>query len=504
MIPCPTCFTPFAGLNDLLAHANGGDSVNFRPGYFCLWIDCNSGSDGFYTLGDFLAHVEFHLSSTTCLWIGCPAPKNLNRAHLLLHVFAIICRNDGVYALQIRIDLLHRCLKQCKNIALASTCHPARSNWILDHLRCPDYDGLYCQWMNCRLKFENPIDFFNHVMSHAGKTAGRFKTCQWSGCTAEASRIDSHLRELHTIPRFLCPFCLVATYSKKYELISHIEARLARKRKSKMRYKRNLVDVKRPRQLVPLLSRMEPPSLDSSASAPDLEDIIGDSDEENQELFGLLGQQRGPEATESVTLPELIKRFKKIWQNEKLSPELMTVQTDVVSLIARELNAFEQQITAQPRGELKTQLMRLQAERLRYLITDYLRVRIKKIEQYYHYVIMEERARPQSEEPHLSPAEFNFAKTLDNAILNNLRSVVLNNLPVNMRKIDPDAIAIRPNLDSYVFCQIKSRVEIAEPGIEQRASNLSTNMLTLLPGEIHLLPYRAIRQQTEDGAVILL
>ncbi|KAM7533566.1 hypothetical protein Aperf_G00000120766 [Anoplocephala perfoliata] len=240
------------------------------------------------------------------------------------------------------------------------------------------------------------------------------------------------------------------------------------------------------------------------ASAPDLEDIIGDSDEENQELFGLLGQQRGPEATESVTLPELIKRFKKIWQNEKLSPELMTVQTDVVSLIARELNAFEQQITAQPRGELKTQLMRLQAERLRYLITDYLRVRIKKIEQYYHYVIMEERARPQSEEPHLSPAEFNFAKTLDNAILNNLRSVVLNNLPVNMRKIDPDAIAIRPNLDSYVFCQIKSRVEIAEPGIEQRASNLSTNMLTLLPGEIHLLPYRAIRQQTEDGAVILL
>lgn len=111
------------------------------------------------------------------------------------------------------------------------------------------------------------------------------------------------------------------------------------------------------------------------ASAPNLEDIIGDSDEENQELFGLLGQQCGPETTESVTLPELIKRFKKvsaffllsikphlvlqIWQNEKLSPELMTVQTDIVSLIARELNAFEERITIQPRGELKTQLMRL-------------------------------------------------------------------------------------------------------------------------------------------------
>ncbi|VDL62815.1 unnamed protein product [Hymenolepis diminuta] len=196
-----------------------------------------------------------------------------------------------------------------------------------------------------------------------------------------------------------------------------------------------------------------------------MEDIIGGSDEENEELFGPIGQQRDGDAAESVTLPELIKRFKKIWQNEKLSPELMTAQTGIISLIVNELTEFEQQINSQPRGELKTQLMKLQ------------------IEQYPHYVIMEERARSQAEEPHLSPAEFNFAKIFDNATLNSLRSCVLEHLPVNMRKLDPDAIALRPNLDS---------------------SNLPTNTLTLMPREIHLLPYRVIRQHTEDGSVILL
>lgn len=48
------------------------------------------------------------------------------------------------------------------------------------------------------------------------------------------------------------------------------------------------------------------------ATAPDLEDIIGGSDEENQELFGPIGQQRDGDAAESVTLPELIKRFKRV------------------------------------------------------------------------------------------------------------------------------------------------------------------------------------------------
>lgn len=38
----------------------------------------------------------------------------------------------------------------------------------------------------------------------------------------------------------------------------------------------------------------------------------------------------------------------------------MTAQTGIISLIVNELTEFEQQINSQPRGELKTQLMKLQ------------------------------------------------------------------------------------------------------------------------------------------------
>lgn len=153
-IPCPTCLTPFVGLNDLLAHAKGVDLVNFRSGYFCLWIGCTACPNGFRSLSDFLNHIEFHLSSTSaCLWIGCSAPKNLNRAHLLLHVFEITCRNNSVYALQKRPDLVRQCLEKCKDKPSSFTCHPARSKWILNHLRSPDYIGLNCQWMSCGLRY---------------------------------------------------------------------------------------------------------------------------------------------------------------------------------------------------------------------------------------------------------------------------------------------------------------------------------------------------------------
>lgn len=38
----------------------------------------------------------------------------------------------------------------------------------------------------------------------------------------------------------------------------------------------------------------------------------------------------------------------------------MSSQTEVVSLISKELTAFEEQIAKQPKGDLKTQLMKLQ------------------------------------------------------------------------------------------------------------------------------------------------
>ncbi|VDM22451.1 unnamed protein product [Hydatigera taeniaeformis] len=191
-------------------------------------------------------------------------------------------------------------------------------------------------------------------------------------------------------------------------------------------------------------------------------------------------------------------------------------------MISKEMTNFENQAKEMPKGDIRAQLIRmevispsivyvcsmepfhtrffLQAERLRYLLTVYLRTRIRKIEQFPHYAISEERSRSHHEDPHLTPAEFAFTKTFNELTAENLRLTVLDHLPLNMRKIDEDAIAFRPNLDAYVFCQVHSRIEVTNID----PSGASSEVLTLMPGELHLLPYRAVQKHTRNGTVTLI
>lgn len=50
----------------------------------------------------------------------------------------------------------------------------------------------------------------------------------------------------------------------------------------------------------------------------------------------------------------------QIWQNEKVSPELMTSHSDLVALIQSELSSFEARAKTFPKGDVRTQLILLQ------------------------------------------------------------------------------------------------------------------------------------------------
>nr|CDS29431.1 hypothetical protein HmN_000229840 [Hymenolepis microstoma] len=226
MYPCPICLSQFTCLNDLLGHIRLGYSDQltdiFQSGFYCLWIGCVAFPSELKSAMEILAHMESHLhSSSTCLWIGCPAPKNLNRAHLLLHGYATICRNNSVNTLRSDSALVRSCLT-AKDGSIVLSCKSTRSKWIDNHLCSLYYKGLYCQWLDCELKFENPIEFANHIMSHVVKDGVNANSCLWTGCSSQPSRIDRHLREAHSVPKYLCPFCLVSVYTKRCDLIDHI------------------------------------------------------------------------------------------------------------------------------------------------------------------------------------------------------------------------------------------------------------------------------------------
>ncbi|VDM21120.1 unnamed protein product [Hydatigera taeniaeformis] len=274
---CPECLKTFETFDDLLAQAvsdpEKGNAIAFRSGFFCMWIGCTSSNNGFLSLRELLEHMEDHItSSSMCLWMGCSVLKNFSRPHLLLHAYSNVCRNNALEVFKKQPDLILRCMSKREDAAASRGCHDAKSKWFLERLRSSDYDGLYCMWSKCQLKYENPGEFLEHVLSHVGAEEGRSK-CLWFNeahrgvgglCAVELAKgLRAHVRESHTVPRFLCPFCLVATYNRKCELFSHVSTRCITKRKSTVGYKRNLKGIRLPSGPLPLLPKPDQSSQQS-------------------------------------------------------------------------------------------------------------------------------------------------------------------------------------------------------------------------------------------------
>ncbi|TPP57366.1 DNA replication complex GINS protein SLD5 [Fasciola gigantica] len=158
----------------------------------------------------------------------------------------------------------------------------------------------------------------------------------------------------------------------------------------------------------------------------------------------------------------------------------------------------------------------MQAERIRFILTDYVRIRIEKIERFAEHILAEERARPESEAPHLTAEEFLFAKAYTSSIKEYLRNVILNRLPANMQTVKDEDLALQPTSfcesiafhpceHSYVLCRVLSRIDSVQVSdYTNSESQSSITSLTLEPEEQHLLPFSSIQRHVENGDVILI
>nr|CAH8856289.1 unnamed protein product [Trichobilharzia regenti] len=230
----------------------------------------------------------------------------------------------------------------------------------------------------------------------------------------------------------------------------------------------------------------------SGPLAPDLDEIIGDSDEESQSN------------EEVLTSAELLERLYQIWQNEKIAPVLLTAHSDLLGLIQTEVNQLESEAKSLPAGDLKAQMKRIQVERIRFIIADYMRVRIKKIERFAEHVLAEERSRNPNDPPHLTVEEYLFAKSYANSIRDYLKNNIINRLPANMQSVKDEELAYHPNPNSYVFCRSLKKIDYIEAFDYNTDGSQTSVSLTLEPGAQHLLPYSCIRPYVESGDVILI
>ncbi|MBN3287999.1 SLD5 protein, partial [Polyodon spathula] len=142
------------------------------------------------------------------------------------------------------------------------------------------------------------------------------------------------------------------------------------------------------------------------------------------------------ETQEEMTPAELVTRLEEIWLNEKFSPELLENKSEIVECVMEQLNHMEENLQRVKGVDLRAGVHRMETERIRYVLSSYLRSRLQKIEKYFPHILEKEKSRAEGDPSCLSPEEFAFAKEYLANTETYLKSVALKHMPPNLQAVD--------------------------------------------------------------------
>ncbi|NXS04686.1 SLD5 protein, partial [Oxylabes madagascariensis] len=154
------------------------------------------------------------------------------------------------------------------------------------------------------------------------------------------------------------------------------------------------------------------------------------------------------------------------------------------------------------RGDLKVSVHHMEIERIRFVLSSYLRCRLVKIEKFFPHILEKEKSRAEGEPSILSPEEFAFAKEYMANTEAYLKNVALKHMPPNLQKVSLLKSVPKPNLDSFVFLRVLERQEniLVEPETDEQREYA----INLEEGSQHLIRYRTVAPLVASGAVQLI
>ncbi|XP_078284952.1 DNA replication complex GINS protein SLD5 isoform X2 [Rhinoraja longicauda] len=208
------------------------------------------------------------------------------------------------------------------------------------------------------------------------------------------------------------------------------------------------------------------------------------------------------EDEEILTPAQLIHKLEEAWLNEKFSPDLLECKSEVVECVMEQLDHMEKNLQRAKKGDLKITVHRMEMERIRYVLSSYLRSRLQKIEKFFPHILEKERSRQETEPSFLSAQEVAFAKEYASNCESHLKNLALKRMPPNLQALDVIKAVAKPNLDSFVFLRVKEKQEnvLVEPETEDQREYT----IDLDEGSQHLMRYRTIAPLVASGAVQLI
>lgn len=137
-----------------------------------------------------------------------------------------------------------------------------------------------------------------------------------------------------------------------------------------------------------------------------------DSANETDEIEELLREDENNDTQdEQLTAAQLIEIMEEAWINEKFAPEILPHKYEVVELLLGQIQYFEERLQDLDKRDFQRNIRQMEVDRLRYLVSSYLRNRLEKIEMFAVAIVKDEQKRlERREEPYLTEAELEFAK----------------------------------------------------------------------------------------------
>lgn len=203
------------------------------------------------------------------------------------------------------------------------------------------------------------------------------------------------------------------------------------------------------------------------------------------------------EEGEEKTPAEVLAEITNAWMNEKFSPEILQHKLEYVDCLLFQISHMEGQLKKLPSTDMKLFIYQQEIDRIRFIISSYLRLRLQKIERYVIVILKEELERNEDERL-LTDAELQFAKDFAMNMETLLKSLVLQHLPAGIQELEIEKLSVKPNLYTHVMMRANEDIQgVLIPGSNDEVIDLQQDSL-------HILPYKAISHLVKTGAVQLI
>lgn len=210
-----------------------------------------------------------------------------------------------------------------------------------------------------------------------------------------------------------------------------------------------------------------------------------------------LPAERDDDDGEELTAQSALQAIEQAWLNEKFAPEILPHQSDLVDCMLQQISHMEENVKRLNKGDIRIMIHRMELDRIKFVISSYLRTRLEKIERFAIHILSQEGNRTQ-DECYLTPAELRFAKEYLASVETLFRTVALQHMPNNFQAFEVNKFSAKPNMQAHVFLQANEQVQgIVLPGAVDEEIDFEA-------GSQHIIQYNAVADLVKTGAVQLI